>query len=181
MCIDVLWHATFPQRWSKSSVDSAVAGPLLSHWSSLWSLKGLTRELEKKKHEASMANQHMLTRVHAGTHTHTHARAQAVHQITSSHCLSHLHVDLSTHAQEIHKHVTAEAWCRIGDTHVELQHKASQCCSGDIHPLWAHVPRHLLCVVWPWLITPIHSSYVLYTHECLNVNAFKCHTFSETR
>lgn len=77
MCIDVLWHATFPQRWSKSSVDSAVAGPLLSHWSSLWSLKGMTRELEKKKHEASMANQHMLTRVHPGTHTHTRARARA--------------------------------------------------------------------------------------------------------
>lgn len=63
MLIDILWQETLPRCWYNSSADSAVSGPLLywlSHWSSLWSTKGM-----KKRKETSLASQHMLTHSHA--------------------------------------------------------------------------------------------------------------------
>lgn len=80
--IDILWQATFPQCWYKSSADSTVSGPLLywlSHWSPLWSTEGM-----KKRKKTSPASQQQ---------SFTHTGAQSVSW------LSHLYSSLSTDSQ----------------------------------------------------------------------------------
>lgn len=113
--IDILWRASLPRCWYRSSADS---GPLLywrSHQCSLWS----TKEMKKRK-ETSLANQHV------------HTRTQAVCLITFSHFLSHLCISVHTLTENKLRLIVAS-----GDTHththsLKLQHKASQCCSSGI-------------------------------------------------
>lgn len=79
----------FPQCWYKSSADLAVSGPLLywlSHWSSLWSTKGM-----KKRKETRPA--------------HTRACNLYHYFLTCAHLCPQTH--------KLHKHVEAETHCCI--------------------------------------------------------------------
>ncbi len=124
--IDILWQATLPLCWYKSSADSAVSGPLLywlSHWSSLWSTKGM-----KKRKETSLASQRM------------HVCSLSISLL--SHRLSSISPQtLTKYTNMLQQGLTVVS----GDTHsLKLQHKALQCCSSVLYRQlyqghWYHV------------------------------------------
>lgn len=157
--IDILWQATLPLCRYKSSADSAVSGPLLywlSHWSSLWSTKGM-----KKRKETSLASQHMLT------HTQTHAICPSHYSLTLS-CIY-----LSTYTHEIHKHVAAGTHCRVrGHTQPEattqsftvLQQWPLYCTSS-----YTRVTN----TMWELAVTSYRHSEL--KHACVIHSMIECH------